>query len=525
MDVRSLNMASRSTPVLVDTPADFLRIHARHQPDARAVVDIGANRTLTFAQLDARVNRLAHGLLERGFGAGDRVAVLASDSHQYLETVLACVRTGICFVPLNVRLVEPEIATLLGRAGAKAILAGERYVETADRLRPYLSAARMVIRLGPDFGDDTYEGLLAGQSEEDTDLTLDLEAPLGLAFTSGTTGLPKAVVQPVRMLSGIMTSGIIDYEVGLDEFRYTAAPMFHIAGIGYPLMHLCRGITSLVVPQFDPDVVLRWMQGGEITGCFLVPTMISTLLEHPDVHQSDYQVLRKIIYGAAPITPALLRRAMDTFGCEFVQGFGAGTEAGTQCCLSSADHRRALAGADHLLGSIGRPAFGVDLRIVDEDLNDVKVGQVGEIATRSAQMMTGYLGMPEETADVFRGGWFRAGDLARLDAEGYVYLAGRSKDMIIRGGENIFPIEIEAVLMEHPAVVEAAVVGRPDEHWSEVVHAHVVVRDARVGEDDLRAFCRERIAPHKIPVAIHLESELPRNASGKILKRVLRERP
>src|SRR5579859_1756180 len=372
-----------ATPVLVDTPAEHVRIHARHRPDARAVVDAGAGRTLTFAELDARVNQLAHGLLERGFTSGDRIAVLATDSHQYLEAVLACMRTGIAYVPLNVRLVETELATLLGRASAKALFAGERYAETGEHLRSYLTAPGLVVRLGPDNGLGTYEHLLTAQPHHDPGLPVDVEAPLGLAFTSGTTGLPKAVVQPMRMISAAVTAGIIDYEIGPDEFRYTAAPMFHIAGIGYPLMHLSRGIPSLVLPQFDVEVVLRWMQGGEITGCFLVPTMISALLEHPDVHTSQYERLRKIVYGAAAITPALLRRAMDTFGCDFVQAFGAGTEAGTQCCLSSADHRRALDGAEHLLGSIGRPAFGVELRIVDEDLNDVKVGDVGEIATRS----------------------------------------------------------------------------------------------------------------------------------------------
>jgi fatty-acyl-CoA synthase len=516
-------MGGESTAVLAGTPADHLRLHARHRPDARAVVDAGVERTLTFGELDARVNQLAHGLLGRGFVPGDRIALLATDSHRYLETVLACMRTGITYVPLNVRLVESEIAVLLARAGASALFASERYAELARRLRSELASPGLVILLADGAIGTSYEDLLTGNTPDDPALGVDPEATLGLAFTSGTTGTPKAVVQPVRMISAIATAGILDYEIGPDEFRYSAAPMFHVAGIGFPLMHLSRGIPSLVLPQFDAEAVLRWMQGDEITGCFLVPTMISTLLEQPDVHASRYERLDRIIYGAAAITPALLRRAMDAFGCDFVQAFGAGTEAGTQCCLSSADHQRALEGAEHLLGSIGLPAFGVELRILDENLEDVKVGEIGEIATRSAQVMTGYLGMPDETAEVFRGGWFRSGDLARQDADGYVYLAGRSKDMIVRGGENIFPIEIESVLMEHLAVIEAAVVGQPDEHWSEVVHAYVVVRNAAVGDEELRALCRERLAPHKVPVAFHFESELPRNASGKILKRVLRE--
>jgi fatty-acyl-CoA synthase len=506
------------SPYIAGSPADCLRSYARHRPDTLAVVDEGAGLALTYADLDERVNRLAHGLLARGFRLGDRLAVLATDSHEFLETVLACMRTGIVYVPLNVRLAESEMAALLQRARPKALLASPRYAEVAWGLREVLEPPALLALYG---GEPSYEALLDGQSTAEPDIDLDPEAPLSLAFTSGTTGLPKAVVQSQRMLTAMVTACVIDYEIARNEFRYSASPMFHIAGIAFPLMHIAQGCTSLVLPQFDHDAVLVWLQSGQITGAFLVPTMISTLLEDPKAHETSYESLRQIVYGAAPITPALLKRAIDTFGCEFVQAFGAGTEAGGQCVLSSADHRRALAGAEHLLSSVGRPAFGVELRIVDENLQDVPAGTVGEIATRSAQVMSGYLDMPDETAEVFRGGWFRAGDLARTDDEGYVYLAGRSKDMIIRGGENIFSIEIESVLMEHSAVVEVAVVGWADDHWGEVVHAHVVLRDVAT-ETELQAFCRERLAAHKVPVTFHFPPDLPRNASGKVLKRVLR---
>jgi acyl-CoA synthetase (AMP-forming)/AMP-acid ligase II len=238
-----------------------------------------------------------------------------------------------------------------------------------------------------------------------------------------------------------------------------------------------------------------------------------------------YDNLKLILYGAAPMSPALLRRAMDTFRCAFVNLFGAGTEAGLQTLLTVDDHRRAMAGEEKLLGSIGRPATGVALRLTDDDMHDVPVGEIGEITTRSDMVMEGYLGMPEATDRSLRDGWFRAGDLAYRDADGYLYLAGRKSDMIIRGGENIYPVEIETVLAEHPAVALVSVVGVPDEHWGETVRAWLTLRPGRRGElDDLAAFCRARLASYKVPADFRVVDELPMNASGKILKRELRQR-
>jgi len=254
-----------------------------------------------------------------------------------------------------------------------------------------------------------------------------------------------------------------------------------------------------------------------------VPTMIARLLDHPDVHNGSYGALRSIIYGGAPMSPTLLRRAMETFGCGFVNAFGAATEGGLQTVLSTADHRRALAGAEHLLGSIGKPAYGVDLRLVDAGDRDVPTGEVGEIITRSDAVTAGYLEMPEKSAEALRGGWFRAGDLARMDDEGYLYLEGRRTDMIIRGGENIYPIEIETVISRYPGVAQVAVVGRPDEHWGEVVVAYLTAEPgAAIDVGGLPAYCRKRLAAYKVPIAYEVVPEMPMNASGKILKRELR---
>jgi len=500
---------------------DFLRLSAQRHPDRPCFVFAdGSSRT--FAETNARVNRLADALRGHGIGRGDRVAILAVDSGEYMEVLLASMKLGSIYVPLNNRLSDPEVLTLLRRAAPRALFVSSRYVPVAERLRPELPSVTLLVSFDDDrlprFGD-----LIAGGADVEPDVPVSDDDVLGLAFTSGTTGLPKGVLQPQRMIKSLWTTMSIDYEIVPDEFRYTASPIFHIAGQGMIMMHVMRGFPSLILPQFEEGAVLRWMRSGKLTGCFLVPTMIDRLLAHPDVHDGSYSGLRSIIYGGAPMSPTLLRRAMTTFGCDFINAFGAATEGGLQSVLGSAEHRRALAGEEHLLGSIGRPSFGVDLRLVDAEDRDVPRGAVGEIITRGDAVMAGYLDMPEETARALRGGWFRAGDLARMDDEGFLFLAGRSKDMIIRGGENIYPVEIETVLARHPAVGQVAVIGRPDAHWGEVVVGYLtLLPGVTLDEDALRAHCRARLASYKIPVAFAVVPEMPVNASGKILKRELR---
>lgn len=491
---------------------DYLRLSARRHPDRRCFVSADGSAR-TFAQTNARVNRLADALRSYGVGPAGRVAILATDCPAYMEVLLACMKLGATYVPLNNRLARPEVHTLLGRAAPEVTFVSDRYL-------PLVA--------GADTGrvvsfDGAYEDLLRTGADVEPDVPVADDAVLGLAFTSGTTGLPKGVMQPQRFLKSMFTTTSIDYEIGPDEFRYTASPIFHIAGQAMIMMHVVRGFPTLILPRFDEAEVLRWLGSGELTGGFLVPTMIARLLDHPDVHKGSYAALRSLIYGGAPMSPDLLRRAMETFGCGFINAFGAATEGGLQTVLSTADHRRALDGAEHLLGSIGKPAYGVDLRLVDAEDRDVPVGEVGEIITRSDAVMSGYLDMPEKTAEALRGGWFRAGDLARADAEGYLYLEGRRNDMIIRGGENIYPVEIETVISGYPGVAQVAVVGRPDAHWGEIVVAYLTAEPGmEIDLDGLPAYCRERLAAYKVPVAYDVVPEMPLNASGKILKRELR---
>jgi acyl-CoA synthetase (AMP-forming)/AMP-acid ligase II len=472
------------------------------------------------------VTRLASALRDRGVGAGDRIALLDSNSHRYVEALCASMLLGATYVPLNFRLAEREVETLLARAGVQVIFVGPRHTEMVSSLRQRVPSIGFTVDFEPGgSGDIDFEVLLErGDATERFAPPTGDEHIVGLCYTSGTTAIPKGVMHSQRMVRALTIQTIVERRLPPDAFHYSPAPLFHAAGMFYVFAGIARGCPSLIM-DFEPTRVLWWMQEGNVHGCFFVPTMLSTMLEQPGVADSQYEQLHSIAYGAAPMTAPLLRKAMDTFNCEFINLFGAGTEAGIQTVLTPEDHRRALDGHEHLLQSIGKPAFGVDLRLCDERMRDVADGDVGEIVTRGDGVMTGYLDMPDETGEAIVDGWFRGGDLARRDSEGYLYLAGRRKDMIIRGGENVYPIEIEAVLAEYPGIVESAVVGVEDPHWGEIVRAHVVMADdALFDAEGIRRFCRDRLASYKVPADVCLEAALPKNASGKILKRELRTR-
>ncbi|NKQ51649.1 long-chain fatty acid--CoA ligase [Amycolatopsis sp. K13G38] len=499
--------------------ADWIRINAGTVPHRACFVT--DTTSYTFREVNSRVNRIACALRRMGVGKGDRVALFATDSPQYVETLLACMKLGAVYVPLNFRLALPELQMLLRTAEAKVLFFSDRYAGMVRALD--VPGLKAVISYDSTAGDESYERLVAEGEDEEIDTPVADDELVCLAFTSGTTALPKGVMHSQRMAKHMVMQCIVERRMTNLSFHYSAAPLFHVGGMLYTLAGVARGHTSLVLPAFDAPTVAQWMARGGLDGVFLVPTMIDTLLHEPAVLEGDFSKLGSIGYGAAPMSPSLLRRAMDRFHCDFMNMFGAGTEAGLQTVLTPEDHRRALAGDEHLLGSIGKAGMGVVLRLCDDDLNDVPDGEVGEIVTRADAVMSGYLDQPEETAKVLVDGWFRGGDLAWRDKEGYLYLNGRKKDMIIRGGENIYPVEIEDVLGRYPGVREVAVVGVADEHWGEIVRAHVVMEDGtRLDVDAVRAHCRTHLAGYKVPALFVVETGLPRNASGKVLKRELR---
>jgi acyl-CoA synthetase (AMP-forming)/AMP-acid ligase II len=410
---------------------------------------------------------------------------------------------------------------LLRTAEAKVLFFSDRYADMVAACD--VPSQVCAVSIDSDVGERSYAQLLASGVDEELDTPCHDDDIVTLAFTSGTTSLPKGVLHSQRMKKHLVYQCLFERRMAGLTFHYSAAPLYHVGGMLYAWSGIAAGHSALILPAFDPDVVVRWMGSGQLDGVFLVPTMIDMVLGADGVRDADFSKIQSIAYGAAPMSPALLRRAMATFDCEFMNMFGAGTEAGLQTVLTPEDHRRALRGDEHLLGSIGKPGMGIVLRLCDDELVDVPDGEVGEIVTRSDAVMSGYLGQPEATAEVLVDGWFRGGDMAWRDPEGYLYLSGRKKDMIIRGGENIYPAEIEDVLSEVPAIREVAVVGVADERWGEIVRAHIVLSNGTpLDEESVRAFCRERLAAYKVPASFSVHEELPRNASGKVLKRELR---
>ena len=508
-------------------PGDWVTLHARYFPDNACLID-GEGRVRTFDEVDRRVTKLARALLAEGIEQGDRVAIMAVDSPEYVELVLACMKIGATYAAMNFRMAPAEVRAVLLASEAKLVFLSGRYEEVIESCFP--EAAQVVLsRISFDHtetGLPTYEEFLArgADGSELESVTTDDDI-LSVSFTSGTTGTPKGVLQSQRMIKAITQSGALELGIRPGDLLMSGAPLFHAGGLGHVLYGLARGGGSVVMPQWDVDVALSWLQSGRVQQAMLVPSMIIQLLAHPDVGRGDFAGLRSIMYGGAPMPTSVIRQMVEVFDCDLHNGFGAGTEAGGQLVLRPEDHRRALAGEEWLLGSIGKPAFGCDVRLVDLDGQEVPDGEVGEIVSRGDTVMSGYLGQPELTARSVREGWFRAGDLAWKDKQGYLHLAGRADDMIVRGGENVYPVEIEDVVGDHPAVGEIAVVGEPDDHWGQVVTAVVALKAGATGLtlNDVREHCRDRLASYKVPTRVVVVEAFPRNSTGKIQKSTLRQ--
>ena len=503
---------------------DLLTATTRSYADYPCLVDADGNAR-TYAEVNRRVNRLARALGTAGLRPGDRLVILAVDTVEHVELVLACLKSGVVYCDLNFRLRAAELANIVRHAAPQAIACSPQYAELVGEITGSLDERPLQFEIDPGGGPGTVAALLDAEPDgSDLPAVPFGEDIISIAFTSGTTGTPKGVLHSERYLRSMIYSGIREVRCQGCTLRYNGPPLFHIAGFGATLYGIAVGAATLILPQFDAPRVLHWMQHGRLNDVFLVPTMLSSLLELPHVGDSDYPDLRAIIYGAAPMTPTLLRRLIDVFGCEMYNVFGAGTEAGAQASLYPEDHIAALNGRPHLLESIGRIIPGVDVKLVDDELREVPRGEAGEMLVRSETTMSGYLGQPELTASVLVDGWVRTGDVASMDDAGYLYLASRKSDMIIRGGENIYPVEIESVIAELPDVLEVAVFGAPDEHWGESVVAVVVPR-AGVPVNSVRLLdhCRRRLATYKVPSRVVELEDLPKTSTGKVQKHRIAE--
>jgi long-chain acyl-CoA synthetase len=429
---------------------------------------------------------------------------------------LAASKLGAVIVPLNWRLAPAELRAIIGDARPRVVLAGEAYAEVvAD-----LAGEPEVVVLG-----DAYERLVAAHDPIDPggrgapgDTVLQM-------YTSGTTGVPKGVLTTHRNLAAAAESSTL-WRFDQDTISMTPLPMFHIGGIGWAYLGLWNGATTILVRDFVADAVLETLERELVTNAVLVPTMLQRLTAVEGAAERNYSALRSIAYGASPITTPVLKAALRTFRCQLFGVYGLTESTGGVVQLDPPDHEPD-GPREHLLRSAGRPLPWVELRVVDpKNGTDRAPGEIGEVWLRAPNVMAGYFERPQETtATLTPDGWLRTGDGGYLDDDGYLFLTDRIKDMIVSGGENVYPVEVEEVLAHHPDVAEVAVIGVPDERWGETVKALVVPGSRRTPTaDELVAFARERLAGYKLPRSIEFVDDLPRTATGKVLKRELRDR-
>jgi len=500
----------------VQVLADIARWHGARRPDAPAVVF--GSRTVSFSELDRRSNQVAHGLLAAGITPGARVGVLGKDSDLGVEVLFGCAKANGVLLGVNWRLAAPEVRFILEHARAEILFVDPDQHGRISEVLPALPDLRHVVLLD----DASFSKWRDGHPTTDPDLAHDPDAVAAQMYTSGTTGNPKGVMLANRSFFAIVRGmkDIGDPWIGWtgDDVSLLSFPLFHIGGLWWAMTSLCAGARLIVVPAFVACESLRLIDRHRVTKACMVPAMIQMMLAEPDCETTDAGSLTHIIYGGSPITRTCLESAIATFGCAFGQIYGLTETGNTAVFLWPDDHRR-----EHLLRAAGRPYPNVRAKVIDEAGLEVPAGTVGEICLHSPANMVGYFENDEATATTFIDGWVHTGDAGFIDDEGYVFVNDRLKDMIISAGENIYPAEIESVVASHPALLECAVIGIPDDRWGELVKAVVVLRVGHtVKTKALIAHCRAQLADFKVPRSVDVIDALPRTPSGKVQKHILR---
>ncbi|MES4908014.1 MULTISPECIES: long-chain fatty acid--CoA ligase [unclassified Streptomyces] len=483
---------------------------ARKTPHRTALIH--GEQSTDYRTLHTRATRLAHALRARGIERGDRVAHLSPNHPAYLETLFAAGLLGAVFVPLNTRLAGPEIAYQLADSGAKALIHGPAHAGLVAGL-PAGTDVRTHVEIG-----DAYEQALAAAPAEPIDEPVTPDDTCLIMYTSGTTGHPKGAMLTHANVTWNAVNVLVDHDLIADERALVSAPLFHTASLNMlTLPVLLKGGTCVLTEAFDPGATLDLIERHGITFMFGVPTMFDQVARHPRWPNADLSSLRILTCGGSPV-PTPLIAAYQERGLTFLQGYGM-TEAAPGALFMDAEHAVGKA------GSAGVPHFFSDVRVIRPDLTPVDVGETGEVVVRGPHVMSGYWGLPEETEAALTDGWFRSGDAARVDEDGYVYIVDRIKDVIISGGENIYPAEIEDLLLAHPGIAECAVIGVPDDTWGEVPRAVVVpAADTELDPDEVLTSLSGQLAKYKIPKSVVVGDKLPRTASGKILKSRVRHR-
>jgi long-chain acyl-CoA synthetase len=500
-------------------------IRARAAADPGAIAITGDGRPVTFGQLDERSSRLARALAALGVRRGDRIAYLDQNATEFWETMFAAAKLGAVMTPLNFRLAGPELKVILADAEPAVLVAASPLL--AGLGPDTVPAAATVVAVGDGFtGGIGYEPLLmsgaaADPGEQATGADLAV-----LMYSSGTTGASKGVAITADNLLTAVATFVGEFAPDASSRSLVPPPYYHIAASGWSLIALSVGGRVVQVREPRPDHLLELMQAHATTHAALVPALIAPMVELPQAHTADFSSLRTVVYGSSPITAGLLRRAVEIFQADFTQSYGLTETVGVGTLLRPDDHRSADPARLRSAGQAAAGAAGTEVAVVDPVTGAVLLpGQTGEVVIRGRNVTPGYWRRPEATAALFLpGGWLRTGDAGQLDEDGYLMIADRIKDIIISGGENIIPGEVERVLAEHDGVLEAAVIGVPSSRWGETPVAFVVRRPGfQLTADELIAFCRQRLAHYKCPARVEWTGALPRNPSGKVLRRTLRE--
>ncbi len=510
---------------------DFLTIASAIVPDRTAIIFEG--KKFSFGQLNERSNRLANALTKLGVKKGDIVAILQVNCNHYLETYYAVAKLGAIFAPLNFRAKADELTYMLNNCEARILFVGERYLDMLQSMRPNLAKVEHYISIDKKVdGMLYYEDLLAKASPEDVFAEIDDNDITMLMYTAGTTGRPKGVPLTHNSFVTYMLSNVTPVDPEIEETNLLTVPLYHVAGAQAVLAATYGGRTLAMMRQFEVKEWMKTVEQTKANRAMLVPTMLKRVIDDPEFSKHNLSCLKVITYGAAPMPFEVIRKAIDVFpGVMFINAFGQTETASTITSLGPEDH--VISGTEEqkqkklkrLQCSIGKPMDDVQIKIVDEHGKEVPVGDVGEIIAKGPRVMSGYWKDPEKTAKALtKDGWLHTGDKGYVDGEGYIYLAGRGDDMIIRGGENISPEEVENVLYAHPCVEEAAVIAVPSAEWGQEPKAVVVLKKGeKATPEELMEFCRQKLSSFKRPRYVCFINELPRTSTGKVLKRTLRD--